>query len=247
MHDQTSIWTRIGDWFKTGATIRMRNRDEPDLDRQGILKPDQPDDPPDNNGSSILSWRRTQSQAVQRLEDSYTKLSRLVDSMHRYMEMQDERTRRIGDSLADLSKTIAKIPEIAQAQQEQFTTIAQQLTSVNERAARWEKTISQIPNLADAHRDTLNALSNQIDATRNAQEQIIGSIDGFREAVNSVGQASNASTAALREIEAATATRDERLMALLSEHNRRFSALFVVATTLAALLAVATLAVVFLK
>lgn len=214
----------------------------------GLLKPINQaarSDRADGTRLSFLSSRRTQTQAVQRLEGAFDKLASLVDSIHKHLQSQDERTRQIADSLSQLAQSLSQIPDATAMQHRQLTAIAEQLEAGNARAARWESVVSEIPNLADAHRETLNALSDQIDSTRKTEENIVQSMDSLRGTAGSLGDAFTTSVDMLKDLRTASGMRDEQLIKLLHDQNRRSTRLFVVAICLAGILAVAAVAVVF--
>lgn len=237
----------MGHWFKPGSTRGTLDDQLPQPGSDGLLKP--VSGGKDGHGSRGLFHlgRRNQVQAVHRLEDGYVKLTGLVDSIHKHLETQDERTRQIADALSQLAQTLGPFPEAAQAQQAQLAAMADQLESSNARFARWDATVSQIPNLADAQRETLRVFGEQVEITRLTHEQVVQSMEGFGNAVNSLGQAFSASVETLKGLQQSVTSRDDRLGTLLAEQNQKLNRLFVVALVVAAFLGVATVVMPFIR
>ncbi len=235
----------MGEWVRRG---NVRGSDDIGYSKveDNLLKPQE--DPEDKAAANtILSRWQERSQSISRLEDGYQRLSGLIESIQKHLEAQDSRTQRIADGMENLAATIAKLPDSLKEQQAQLGAIVEQLETGNTRSGRLEAAIAEIPKLADAQRETFLAIRDEIDTGRQTQQRIAESMDGFREAVGSLTQASSTSSETLKSLFATTAASDERLMTLLTDQNKKFSRLFVMAMVLAAILAAANIVSVFMK
>ncbi len=233
----------MGEWVRRGASGRSDHSSFSKVE-EGLLVP--PEDPEEKTGSNtLLSRWQERSQSVQRLEDGYQRLSGLIESIQKHLESQDERTKNISDGMVSLANTISKLPDSLAEQQTQLRAIVEQLESANTRSARLDAAIAEIPKLADAQRETFLAIREEIDATRQVQNRIVDSMDGFREAVGTLTLASSTTVETLKSLHAIAAAGDERLTTVLTEQNKKFSRLLVVAIVMAAVLAAANIVSIF--
>lgn len=198
-------------------------------------------------GPSLLTRWQDKSHSLQRLEENYERLGGLIESIQKHLQTQDDRTRKIADALSSLAAPVAKLPESLRRQEEQLAAIAEQLECANERSARFEATLAELPKVADAQRQTLLAVRDEIESAKKTQDRLADSMSGFRDAVAGLTQSSTASLDTLKGLQSTAGERDERLVVLLTEHNRKFSRLFTVAIVLAAVLAAATVASLFIR
>jgi chromosome segregation ATPase len=199
------------------------------------------------SGGSIVSRRQASAQVVERLEKGYSRLTSLVDSIERHMEAQNEGTRQVVDAMGRLVNTVSELPETLKNQQRELASISEQLEAVGQMSARWESAADDLPRLADAQRDTLEAVRGHIDANRQGQERVSESMDAFRDAVGSLGDASTSSISVLKDLQRATASRDDSLCELIRDQNKKFTTLFIVAIVVAVVMAAGTLTALFVK
>jgi len=155
----------------------------------------------------------------------------LIESLQNYMHAQDTRTAEISQSLAQLAASLTQVPELSKRQADTLATIASQLQMAGERTRRIEEVL---PKLAHAHHEVLSSLGSKLDATRAIDERMVGALDIFRDAVATLGHTSEANTTTLKTMEASAASRDEHLVGLMGQQNRRFVMLFAVTALLAA-------------
>ena len=167
------------------------------------------------------------------MQQGYLQVVALIDSIHNHLETQDQRTREIAGALNRLAETTSRLPEVAEAQTEKLGTIASQLETGNDRARRWEQTLFDLPRLADAQREALTAIGRELETAQQADRQMAGTLDGLRDALTAWGESSAASTEALRELQGTAARRDERLDALMTAQNKRFTWFFIMIAVLA--------------
>jgi len=239
--ERPTFWSRVEHWFKPGNSQSLLDPPLPQTGADGLLKNEY--SPVAGNGASRsrVFRRPSQGQAINRLEDGYGKISTVVDSIHKHLEIQDERSRQVADSLSQLARTVAELPDAARSQHQELANLAQHFEVSNARLARWETTVSEIPKLANAQQETLRSLTEQIESNRKTHEQIAVSLEGFAQAANTLGSAFQTSVETLAEVQRSTANRDDRLTELLEEQNRKFTKLFVGAIVLAGTLGVTTL------
>ncbi len=146
-----------------------------------------------------------------------------------------------------LAQTVSELPQGLHNQQTQLAAIAEQFEAANARVAQWDDTVSELPNFIETQRETIGVVREQFSAAAKTQKFATESMDRFRETVATLSQSSTASVDTLKQFQAAAADRDERLVGLISDQNKKFSILFGVAIAIASCLSIATLVVLFTR
>lgn len=244
---EQKFWSRIRQWFKSTSRASTAEPSVVDVYERSLANPVETEpevDRMNETAESLITLQQGQTQVATRLDDGFGQLSDLVSAVHKHLKSQDEQSAQIAGAVSQLAETVSRLPDAVSGQSEHLSAITEQLESVNARAARWDDTISQIPSLADAQRQTLQAICERIDTSQETQAQVIKSMDGFRDAVGSLSETSTASNRSIKEMQDSAQVRDERLMSLIAEQNRRFNRLFVV-TIVLVVMAAASAAIVF--
>lgn len=172
-----------------------------------------------------LGFRSTPSSADQ-LQGTYQRLVDLVDSIQRHQTSQDQRASQIADSLMQMAETLSDIREKNAAQIDTLSRVADQLSASNERASRWEERIADLPELMASQRDAVLTVAKQMENAGQRDENFLRSLSSFEEAVGALGDATTASSVAIKNLQVSTLESDERVASLLKEQNRRFVMLF---------------------
>lgn len=239
-----SFWSRMGTWFKPASS---RHDDGPGgpFHNDGPGGPSHTGGPSHNDGpggrshtalaeaviapTSILSKREL---TLERLQEGYHKVVGLVESIQDHMERQDQRGESMSRAMSALAESMAPVGDTAREQLRVLCEMNAQL--------------GQMPRIADAQREAVVAIGRHMDAAGKTNERMSGTLDGFHRAVTNLGDASNASTAALRQMHADAAAREERMAGVLRDQTRRFTWIASMAIAIAAISA-AISAVVLLR
>lgn len=230
----TSVWSRMGKWIRHAGRPGDGEFLPGVVDSDGLLKPQlTTDSETESAGGSTnpLLARRRREQAVERLEHGFQEVVGMVDAIRGHLDSQEGRAREIADSLGRLAETMARMPETAAATGETLAAIADQIQAANDRSERWEDTLGRLPELADAQRETLESLSRQMSGSRQHEERLAATMDGFRQAVESLDSSSSASAEMLKGLRLEATVRDVELGELVRDQARRLTLLF--ASTLA--------------
>lgn len=217
------FWARMGDWFRPGD-VRERSQDHALVTDDDGLDGTASEHHGGNGSSGGRLLRRPASaSSLQRLEEGYHKLSGLVDSIHRHLEVRDERTRQVSESLTQLSAVVGRMTEVGRQQQEQLAAIARLLEASDGRQARWERAIAQIPNLVDAQREGLQSLSAHLEAVQSTHDRVVASLDGFGGTVGMMGESLAKSVDMIARAQGEAASREQRLTGLFARQGRWFT------------------------
>ncbi len=155
---------------------------------------------------------------LEKLQEGYHKVVDLVGSIQEHLDTQEQRTRQLVDAMSQLASNLSDLPQATAKQTEALNAVAE---SVRESAARDERLGKEL-----------------IGAQRQTGDRVAGALGGLNQSVASLGEASQASTSALRKMHDDAADRDERLAVLFAEQTKRFTIVFSFAITLAVIAAV---------
>lgn len=242
--EKARIWNRVGKWFRmsgrTGAQAESMVESAVACDETGVAA----------GGDLLASGPRFRlaraPSTVERLEEEYARIVRLVESVQSHLESQGERTESIARSLSRLAESLESVPQATLAQSEFLVAIRQRLETDGACLKRVDENLSQLPRLADAHRETMVAIARQLDGSKQTGEKMAASLDGFQQAVTLLGDATTASAKALHGLRSDGATREERVVHVLEEQTRRLT-LFAASSVGLALLAAAVAVIALLR
>lgn len=222
---ETGMWNKMRRLLTGGPkSATNRTSSEAGLGGQSGLGKDQ------NKESALtqaapLSFRSTPS-STEQLQGTYQRLVDLVDSIQRHQTSQDHRASEIADSLMRMAETLSDIREKNTAQIDTLARVADQLSASNERASRWEERIADLPDMMASQRDAVLTVAKQMENAGQRDEKFLRSLSSFEEAVGTLGDATTASSVAIKNLQVSTLESDERVASLLKEQNKRFVMLF---------------------
>ena len=179
--------------------------------------------------------------AMERLEEEYARVVKLMDAMREHMASQTQRGERMVDCLERLAGSLADAPATARAQTELLTSINELIGADAAAMKRVEASLSQIPTLADAQRETMVLIGRQLEVSSEASERVAGTMDDVQHAIAKLGESTDASTKAVEKFRWDTAARDEKLGSLIQEQTRKMAGFAWSAIALATIAAVIAL------
>ena len=226
--ERATLWSRVGHWLRTSARSGGHDPYAP-------IGPNAPGDdggvPPMGTGvippeASVPTPKFRLARAtsnVERLEEEYAKVVKLVESVQTHLEQQGERSESIARSLSRLAESLGHLPDASKTQLELLSTISQQMSADSACTKRVEENLSQLPRLADAQRETMVSIGRQLDLSRQTSDRVGTTLEGFQQAVTLLGEATGTSAKALQEMRWDASAREERVATILQEQTRRFT------------------------
>ncbi len=226
--EQATFWSRVGHWLKASRPG--------DSDRISQVAPSSLIDVPNTQttiesspapveaGGSGTKLRLTRTgSAIERLEEEYTRVVNIVESVQKHLEQQGERAESMAGSLTRLAESLEHLPDTSKTQLEHLTRINHQMGVDGACVKRVEENLSQLPRLADAQRETMVSIGRQLDLSRQANDRVAATLDGFQQAVTLLSEATGTSTKVLQDIRWDASAREERVAAILREQTRRLT------------------------
>lgn len=227
--EKATLWSRVGHWLRPSARTGEPQRFPP-IDAAfgppGEGNPTSTDTGIVTSDTSSIGPKvrlaRTTS-AIDRLEEEYARVIKIVESVQKHLELQSERGETMAGSLKRLAESLEQMPETSKAQVELLTTINQQLGVEGACVKRLDENLSQLPRLADAQRESLVSIGRQLDLSRQTDERVGTTLEGFQQAVTLLGEATGASAKAIQDMRLNASEREERVATLLQAQTRRLT------------------------
>jgi septal ring factor EnvC (AmiA/AmiB activator) len=238
--NRPSLFSRVGQWFKPGDRHRSGSSDfrptAPDSYVDAVESEAAESEAVDGRGALVspaLSKRRQREEALARVEEGFTRVVQLCESLQTHFAHQDQRASRIADSLVEVSGGMARLANVVEAQGDTLHAIVGQLEKGNTRSARIEELAGQFSKLTEAQRQALAGIGQQVEAAQKTDQRIVETLDTVQQALTTLGASCSASTQALKVLRMASAETDERMSKLVEQQGRRFVWLFAVTLILA--------------
>lgn len=227
--EKATLWARVGHWLRPsvrpGEPDRFPPTDPPlgPIGGGSMASTDTGIIPSD--GSSVgpkFRLARTGS-AIDRLEEEYARVIKIVESVEKHLELQSERGESMTGAMNRLAENLEHMPETSKTQVELLSTMNHQMGVDGACIKRVDENLSQLPRLADAQRETMVSIGRQLDLSRQTGDRVGTALEGFQQAVTLLGEATGASAKALQELRWNASAREERVATLLQEQTRRLT------------------------
>ena len=248
--ERATLWARVGQWLRPsprpGDPDRFPPTDPPlgPIGGGGMASTDTGIIPSDGSSPGPKFRLARTASAVERLEEEYARVIKIVESVQRHLEIQSERGESTAGSLDRLAESLEHLPETSKAQVELLSTMNHQMGVDGACVKRVEENLSQFPRLADAQRETMVSIGRQLDLSRQTGDRVGTTLEGFQQAVTLLSESTDASAKALQEIRRNASEREERVATILQEQTRRltfFAAAAVGASIVAAVIGIIAL------
>jgi archaellum component FlaC len=247
--DRARLWTRVGRWFRNSGRYGGYIHENAFLDDDAAAS-QRADGSGKQPGAGLVSaadaggsasrFRSSRGpSSVERLEEEYARIIRLVESIQTHLDRQGERAESIARSLDRLAESLGHLPEASKNQLGLLSAIREQMDLDGACAKRVEESLSQLPQLADAQRETMVTIGRQMDSSRQSNERVATTLEGFQQAVTLLGEATSVSARALQELRSEASTRDDRMTAALEVQTKRLTLFAFAAIALMVVAAVA--------
>ncbi len=248
MEEKASFWTRLGEWLRPGG---RSSRTPPDL---AAVSPEryleEADAAAENEESTpgpaekpLSRWSR-RDQALQQLQEGYQRVTELIDAMQRHMAEQSDRTERIASSLDFLARSLSDLPAASRQQAQTLDAIASHLDVTNARTQQLAESISELPGATRAQSEALTGVSRQLEMANETHVQLNHALSSLGEAVSTLRRSGEAQADSLRLLQRDSQQREDRLVDLIGQQQRRFTWLFAVTFVFAMIGAVAAVSLV---
>ncbi len=244
------LLSRLKDWFQPGSSasgtdvmdapspVAESNQDEPSKQPRTIDQwsgPKREDaatpEPKPVEGMQIGSLAPGQNR-LEKLQDGYMQVIELVETIRKHQDRQDERAIEFSSSLTKMASALTEIEKGNHQQVDRLGSIAEELKAGNKRGDHWQEVLAEFPKAAQAQREALISVTRQMEAVGDRDDKMTGSLDSLRDAVTALGDATTASSVAVKNLQMTAIEDSERTADLLEAQNKRFTMLFALTVTL---------------
>ena len=238
MNEQSTLFTRIGSWFKRGGT-GAGGRANGDLP----LGVDSPEDHPgtaiEPRSSFLRPWAKRDAQ-IQGLQEGFHTLTDLMSSIRDNLDRQGKRQDDLLNYLSRLPQVLESLPESSRVQGEALRAIREQLGQQNAQQNRLTEILEKIGEGGAEQRVKLDSLGQKVEQLRETDESIASYLNNVADGMKHVSQNSAASTEVLGQMRDRIDERDTQLELIMHRQSTRFTTMLAIAIFLscAALVAV---------
>jgi chromosome segregation ATPase len=176
--------------------------------------------------------RRRPDEQVAALQAGQARVLDLIDSLQAHQRRQDTRAEEISRSLGEVARTLGSVEQSGRDQVERLTRIADELRAGQERWGQAASAIAELPRYAEAQQASLAAVAQQMDGLASRDGRMSDALDSLRQAVTALGDATTASSVAIKSLQMSALENQERVAELVQTQNRRFIWLFAVTLVL---------------
>jgi chromosome segregation ATPase len=225
MNDQSTLFSRIGGWFK--KTNRPGNGHD---DGGDLPLSDQA-----NNTSVVVQrssflrpWARRDA-AIQQLQDGFTTLTDLMGGIRQNLETQNERQAELMQYLSSLPQVLEQFPESNRVQGETLKAIHQQLASQNAQHSKLADILERVAETGGQQRELIEDLAERVETVKHNDDTIATHLQSVGEAMQHVSRNSSDSSQVLQNMRDNFNSRDGQLERILHKQNTRFTTMLSIA------------------
>jgi chromosome segregation ATPase len=227
MSDQQTIFSKLGNWFRSG-----RNGDLP-LSHDTALEP---------RVTFLKPWAKRDA-AIHNLQESFTTLTDLMSSIRQGMDRQSSRQDELLRYLSHLPDALQSIPESGKAQGEMLKAIHQQIEQQNVQQEKLGEILDKMSQSGGEQRATIGEIRDSVETLHQTDEAISSHLNSLGHALNSVSHNSATGAQVLEQMRDRIDSRDGELERILHKQNTRFTTMLAVAIflSISALVAVSVI------
>jgi chromosome segregation ATPase len=237
MNEQSTLFTRIGSWFKRGGAGGRTNGDlslgEHDQHLHGGSTAIEP------RSSFLRPWARRDA-AIQNLQEGFHTLTDLMSTIRDNLDRQGRRQDELLNYLSHLPQALESLPESSRVQGEALRAIREQLGHQNSQQQKLAEILEKIGEGGAEQRVKLDSLNHRVEQLRETDESIAEYLNNVGNTMKSVSDASTTSTEVLGQMRDRIDARDGQLERVMQKQATRFTTMLAIAIFLscAALVAV---------
>lgn len=230
MSESSTIIARIGRWLglrrhEAGALPLER---EVPADPAGEVAPR----PPRRLGL-WRPWARREA-VISGLQQAFASIAELTQTIRDNLERQGRRQEELLVGLSRLVEVVQTLPEAQRLHGEALRAIGEQLRAQMQR----EETLAEIlQRVGDAHagqREALEAVRSQVQAMGTQTEAIAGNLGQLGSAIETLGRASESSSALMQQLTDSIAARNGEMQRALERQSARLTLMLIVASVASA-------------
>jgi len=229
MQSQSSIFSRIGGWFKRKGDHDVIDPQGTAITRPGEARP------------SILRPFARRDQAISNLQNGFSTLTDLMEVIKDNLQDQNRRQDELLNYLSHLPKAIEAIPESNRVQGETLKAIHTRIEQQSEQQRMIADILNKVSDSGTEQAKTVENVREQMESMAEHERKISDNLSSVGAAMQHVSRNSQTSAQVLEQMRDNINSRDGELERILHRQAVRFTSMLAVAIflSLAALAAVA--------
>jgi hypothetical protein len=221
MTAQTSFFSRIGGWFKTGQA-------EPAIPSQPEAAPETPRSDaglPVVTGSLeprstfLRPWTRRDA-TIEQLQSGMLAMSEIMGTLRNTLERQSKRQDEMVEYLMLLPQILKQLPESARANRETLSAIQRQLEQNGMQQSQAARILDRISRADGEKRRALEAIQDRVEWINRNEHHLTQSLSNVGVMLQSLDNHSDISAQVLRQIRDGMTARDSSLLTRVRRHSR---------------------------
>ncbi len=221
------LWTRMGSWFR--HAVRTNGDEAADVGLSALSVSDdggagaaiRPS--PDGDGARRRGGGPDRSGGADEMKE-------LVESVRADLTAQTQSVEAVRVTLERVAELLERVAGDSPQLAELLTGMAGQIDAGAAASKKAEESLSELPRIADAQRETMVSVARQLDLLHGSAERSAGALTEFKGSVTHLGEAGDATLAALSELRADLRGIEARC---LGEYRRQAAKFALIGWTLA--------------
>jgi chromosome segregation ATPase len=220
MADSTTLFNRIGNWFRKG-----HRADGSELPIRAEITDGDGSEP---RSTFLRPWAK-RDQAIQNLQNGFTTLTDLMGTIRDSLERQSQRQDELLEYLSHLPQAIQSTTESSKVQSETLRAIHQQIEHQSSQQRQLAEILEKISNTGGHQRELLDELKDRVESLSAHDRAISDTLSNVGTAMQKVSTTSATSAEVLVQMRDQAAAHEASLEKMLAKQNTRFTSMLVIA------------------
>jgi hypothetical protein len=244
MDKSLTIWTRLGQWLRTGSGAdTKRDPHATGLDKglmtDMLTKPVGDKSP--RVGGALSGWSR-RDHTLQQIQEGNERLMEVLGAVKNYMDKQEKRSDQMAESLGAVADTFSKLPELTENQTAILATIAASMEQSKDHTRELALTMRETPDAIRAQGDALRGFQETLESSPLHDGRMIGSLDEIRGSMSTMTHTADSQVHVLREMREIDERRADALETMINNQSKLQTKLISLMITVVVLIVVGGIA-----
>jgi len=241
-----SIWTRLGNWLRLSQgndpeTLARPASKHAVASAQDLTVDNEPvpATEPTEEAATLSPRGRWQKRehVLQRLQEGYDEVVKLLTSVRQHLDSHDERTQQITETLGRLTETVNELPAANERHGEAIREMSQKLQDQCEQQNRLSEVVSEWPESALRQADKIDEVREEVRGGREAQAEVSASIESLDAGISGLADVTRSGQHLIETLDRKIDHQPERVLRGMKSQIDRLRKLLLATVILSALAA----------
>lgn len=195
---------------------------------------------------SWMPWHRRKRASVTELRENYARVLELIDSLKTHFDAQDRRSGELNSAVTRVAGTLDHLAEVQRQHGGSVDALTTRVDSAAQSAAPLLANLSRVPAALQEQTDTLRTVARRLEASGEAQVQLVAALDRFSQASEALRHGGEAQVEMLAKLNTGDQQLRDALTRMIRQQNRRITALAVFAAVAGVLMLAGLVVALFL-